>query len=501
VPALVPAFLGALHLGAVPAILPYPSERMDRAVYGRRLAAMVDTAGARGLLTTPGLATVMDEVLGTAAPPLLRLDEIAARAVGAVPVPLPPPSADRVAFLQYSSGTTDLPKGILHTHRRVLDYIAARARHDRLSSDDIVVSWLPLYHDMGLVSGLLTPLVLGLSTVLMSPHHWVRDPGLLFRAIAEHGGTFCWMPNFALNHCARAVRESDLAGVDLSRWRALILGGEPTRLASLRLFVERFAPHGFRESALATGYGMAETVEGVTIGQRGGSPNVDWVSARALREEGRADPVPPESPGGVPIVTCGRPIDGVELAIVGGDGRSLGDRRVGEVRIRSRYMLTGYHRRPDLTAVALRDGWLASGDLGYVADGQLYVCGRLKDLIITGGRNVHPEDVECLADGVAGLRPGRAVAFGLEDAATGTERVVLVCELSEDLPESGRQSIRQTLRRRAAQEQDVVLGDVRLVDRDWLIKTSNGKIARSANREKYRTQILGGGRAGSHGPA
>jgi acyl-CoA synthetase (AMP-forming)/AMP-acid ligase II len=292
------------------------------------------------------------------------------------------------------------------------------------------------------------------------------------------------MPNFAYNHCVRAVRDEDLAGVDLSSWRALVNAAEPVRLDSHRAFHERFAPWGFRESALQVAYGMAEATLFVTATEPGVPAPVDWVDRRRLAEEREAVPAEAGAPEALAMVSCGRPLRNAELRIVDERCRPLPERRVGQILIRCDSMFDGYHRQPELTARVMQDGWHLSGDMGYLAQGQLYVSGRLKDLIIVAGRNIYPQDLEAEANQVEGVHPGRTVAFGVSDPRLGTEVVVIVCELERPMSEPERERVKEEIRRRAWQ-QEVTLHDVRLVDERWLIKTSSGKISRASSREKY----------------
>jgi acyl-CoA synthetase (AMP-forming)/AMP-acid ligase II len=482
--ALVTAFWGAVLRGAMPCIFPFLSEKLDPGLYAERVRLLAEHAGARAALTWPEFV-----------PPLSRmLAEVDCRVLDAEALPRDPsqpgrpdwprPDPDSVAFLQFSSGTTGLQKGIALPHRSVLAQVRAYGGALALDEGDVVVSWMPLYHDGGLVAGFVMPLTAGVPLVLMSPFHWVRAPRDLFRAVAEFKGTLTWMPNFAYNHCVRATRDEDLAGVDLSSWRALVNAAEPCRLDSHRLFARRFAPWGFRESALQVAYGMAEATLFVTATRLDQPAPIDWVDRRALAEERRAVPVPPESTGALPMVSCGYPVEAAELRVIDDDGLDLPERRVGQILIRCASMFSGYYRRPDLTAQVMRDGWHLSGDMGYLADGQLYVSGRLKDLIIVSGRNVYPGDLEALANQVEGIHPGRTVAFGVPDPRLGTEVVVIVCELEPGLDEAARTRIAEDVRRRVW-EQEVALHDVRLVDERWLIKTSSGKISRASSREKY----------------
>jgi acyl-CoA synthetase (AMP-forming)/AMP-acid ligase II len=304
----------------------------------------------------------------------------------------------------------------------------------------------------------------------------------------EYGGTVSYMPNFALNHCVRGVRERDARDLDLRRWKLLLLGGEPVRANSLRAFTERFGAQGFRASALRAGYGLAEMVEGVTTG-RTGPPNADWISVAALQRDARAEPADENAAGATSFVSCGVPKDGAEVRIVGSDGVPLAERHVGEIEVRCDYRMHEYHRRPDLTRAAFRDGWFRTRDLGYLVDGELYVVGRKSDIILVGGSNLAPEEIEAVAEQVPGILAGRTVAFGIADEAAGTERVILVCESAQPDDVEQRIALERQLRRALTQALEITLGEMRLVERGWIVKTSSGKRARGANRDKYREQF------------
>jgi acyl-CoA synthetase (AMP-forming)/AMP-acid ligase II len=242
---------------------------------------------------------------------------------------------------------------------------------------------------------------------------------------------------------------------------------------------------------LSVCYAMAENTFAVTQTPIGLAPTVDWVQTRTLQEQRRAEPSVPFAEGSTPMVSCGLPIDGTEICILDGKGRHLPECQVGEIALRSNCMLNGYYRRPELTDQAIRHGWYHTGDMGYMAEGELYITGRKKDLIIVGGKNIYPQDLEAIAYTIPGIAPGRSVAFGMVDRALGSEAIVMVCELENDpLPEEERRKIEMELRGRVVQRSEVSLGDIRLVSRTWLIKTSSGKISRSANREKYIQQFI-----------
>jgi len=465
---LIATFLGAMAAGIVPSLAAPPAPRLDPAIYRARIRALAATAGAAALVTRGTETLPWRDALAGLPCSFVDADTLQ----GAVDEDaLPPLSSEQLAFIQYSSGSGGTQKGVAHTHRGVLRYIESK-RRGVFTSDDVVVCWTPLYHDQGLLSGLLAPAVVGFRSVLISPFHWVRQPGI--------------MPNFALNHSVRAVRDGDVQNLDLRRWKLLLLGGEPVREQSLQAFAARFAALGFRAESLRAGYGMAEMVEGVTAGHRG-PPHVDWVNVTALQNEARAETAPPGAPGSMSFVSCGVAKDGAELRIVDGDGALLAERRVGEIEVRCEYRMREYYRRPDLTAAAFRDdGWFRSRDLGYVADGELYVVGRMSDLIIVGGRKIAAEDVEAVAERLPQIANGRSVAFGVADERAGTERLVVVCESATPDDTEQRFSVERDLRRALTQELDATLGELRLVERGWIVKTSSGKKARRSNRDKYR---------------
>jgi fatty-acyl-CoA synthase len=450
------SFWGALILGAVPSMFPVLTEKLDPDAYLAAMRLLVRHAGARIVVTTADFVPLLAGATGC---PTVGFDDLSAASTATLAPVVPDP--DAVAFLQHSSGTTGLQKGVALAHRAVLNQIVSYSDALALTSSDVVVSWLPLYHDMGLIAGFLLPLVQAIPLVLMSPFDWIRRPAMLLRALHEHGGTLSWLPNFAYSHCARRILDRDLDGIDLGRVRAFINCSEPVRDASQRLFLERFAAIGVRPGQLGASYAMAENTFAVTQTPIGRPPRLD-VS------------------GGATHVSCGPPIPGVEVRIE--DARADGE--VGEIQVRSDCMLTGYHGRPDLQAGLFADGWYRTGDLGYRRDGELYVVGRKKDVIIVAGKNLYPHDIEDAVHSVAGVHPGRAVAFGVPDAAEGTELVAVVAEVdAEDAAD--RKRIGAAIRGALVTHLGVVASYVHLVGPRWLLKTSSGKIARAANRDKW----------------
>jgi fatty-acyl-CoA synthase len=486
------AFWGALYLGAIASIFPFLTEKLDPQIYMERVKELVTHSKARAVITFPEFKAELSALLAGAGCLVLSTADVPqASEKDARTVEWPVFSANKIAFLQHSSGTTGLQKGVALSHRSVLNQVQAYSQSIDLRADDVIVSWLPLYHDMGLIAGFVMPLVAGVPLVLMSPFKWVRDPKVLLQAIHRQRGTLCWLPNFAYNHSARAIRPQDLATLDLSCMRAFINCSEPVYDESHQVFLSKFGVCGVHIEALSTCYAMAENTFAVTQFPVGQAARLDWVNTRLLQEERRALPVSAATPGSSSLVSCGFPIPGTELCIMDQHDVRLPDRRVGEIALRSDCMLSGYYRRPDLTAQSIRAGWYFTGDMGYLADGQLYVTGRKKDMIIVGGKNIYPQDLEAIANATPGIAPGRSVAFGLFDKNLGSENIVMVCELEgKHHSEDHEKAIEMDLRRRVVQRSEIALADVRLVEGRWLIKTSSGKISRSANREKYIKDFL-----------
>jgi fatty-acyl-CoA synthase len=483
---LVSTFFGASLLGAIPSILPFATEKLDPIRYKASMATLIELSRPAALATDelvkPDVDNLMPEnggylpklviMRGEYSDPLDDEQQLQANT-----------DAEHTALLQHSSGTTGLQKGVALSHRAIFDQLDAYGQSLGFTQDDVVVSWLPLYHDMGLIAGFLMPLLTGARLVLMSPFDWVRGPQSILHTITEHRGTFCWLPNFAYNFCAQKIRDRDLEGVDLSSVRAFVNCSEPVYDASHRMFAERFAPYGIDMSKLSVCYAMAETVFAVSQTKIGSAPQVDVVDRASLRRDNVAQPSTDEETS-ERLVSCGMPIRDMEVCALDETTREvLPDRRVGEIALRSPYMLNEYYQRTDATEAAFHEGWYLTGDLGYLADGQVYVLGRKKDLLIVGGRNIYPQDIEALASMVEGVHPGRVAVFGVPNQQAGTEDAALVAEVDVKDDEA-LNAIRASIRRVVSGGSDITIRHIWLVSRGWLIKTSSGKVARSANRDK-----------------
>lgn len=466
------AFWGAIWLGAIPSMFPTLTEKLDPEIYARNMAELVRFSDVKAILTTDDFAPQIAAIVDCA---VLTSSDIEADGE----IELYQPSPGSIAFLQHSSGTTGLQKGVALAHHAVLNQLASYSDTLKLSTEDVIVSWLPLYHDMGLIAGFLLPLIQGVPLVLMSPFDWVAHPAMLLRAIHDYHGTLCWLPNFAYNHMARRIRERDFEAVSLTSMRAFINCSEPVRVDSHQQFLERFSECGLTENMLTVSYAMAENTFAVTQTPIGQKPHVDRIN-RPMLEEQKIAQVETNNES-LAMLSCGRPIINTQVRVMGTDGQELAERHIGELIVQSDCMLSEYYKRPDLEPFA--EGWYRTGDMGYIADGEIYVIGRQKDLIINAGKNVYPQDIEAIVNTVEGVKSGRCVAFGVPNEREGTELIAVVAEL-EDIS-LDHKTINKQIRQQVVRQSTVTVSYVTLVDGKWLIKTSSGKIARTANREKW----------------
>jgi fatty-acyl-CoA synthase len=487
---LVASFWGILYCGAVPIISHYPAHVPNRDKYKEQICKLVKNSGARGLITIPELSGELENSLRDSTCSVISSAEILP-SHGNIDTSLPEnyASSEEIAYIQYTSGSTGRQKGVRLSHRAILNFIQSYAVVLDIQPGDVIVNWPPLYHDLGLFSGTVLPLTTGIPLVLISPFKWIRNPKALLEAIQKHGGTHCIFPNFGLNHTLRSVKGQDLKGMDLSSLRFVGLGGEPIHYDSIKDFYDFFKAFGLPATSIKPGYGMAENTLAATATRKEEEVSVDWIDVRSLYDEKRAVLTDSNQNGSISVVSCGLPLDGVEVVIVDSNRNRLPERSVGEIAIRTEFLFSGYHQDPELTASVMKDGWYYTGDIGYLAKGHLYVCGRKSDLIIKGGQNIHPEDLEIVANSVPGIKPGRAVAFGIDDAATGSQKIVMVCELVPGIDIEKRGDIGRELRRRVFHELYVSISEARFVEPGWIVKTYNGRMIRSANRMKYLKEL------------
>jgi fatty-acyl-CoA synthase len=493
---LIDAFFGAILYGAIPSIMPFLTEKLSPEQYRRSLSALFQITAPSAVITYPAFETEVRQAITDSDPNGVHL--VRELLLDAEIQPMQPldldqlPGSNRlsseIVLLQHSSGTTGLQKGVALSHQAVFNQLESYAKSISLTSEDKIISWLPLYHDMGLIAGFIMPLLLGIPLVLMSPFDWVRSPARLLQAVTQYKGTLSWLPNFAYNFCAQKIRDRDLEGVDLSSWRAVINCSEPMYFKSHQMFLERFHPYGFKQEALATCYAMAENVFAVTQGGIQSPVTVDRISQNAYFSKKMARPTSGDEPF-IAMLSAGLPVEGTQVCVFTDQRTVLPERQIGELALKSNCMLTGYYNRPDATEKAFHQGWYLTGDLGYIANGEVYVTGRKKDLIIVGGKNIYPQDLENLASEVPGIYPGRTVAFGLVNEDSGTEDVVILAETDGELSGSQKEVLENLIRQYVTRSSDIALRFVKVVDHGWLLKTSSGKIARSANREKYLKEL------------
>lgn len=476
----IAAFWGAIHLGAVPTILPYLNMEPLPPVYQSPLAALTEFAGAKAVLTVPEFVSSLRQWVTETNAAVIVKGQV--RENEPIETPLTFRNREDLACIQLTTGSTGASKGAMISHRALLNRMASLATTFDLHSRDVLVYWWPLYQTAGFQNIVIAPIVLDCVVVNIAPQRWAHQPHVLFQAIHRFQGSCSILPNSGLMHCVRNVRDQDLLDVDLRSWRTLGVSGETVQQESLHAFAERFAPYGFSAKALKPYYVGTEYGQ-IAVTKTGEPYHVDWVSRAELDAHGQAIPHASDAENVKPIVSCGILAPGVEVAIADGEGRQLQERRVGEIQVRSAMLFSGYYQRPDLTTSVLREGWAQTGDLGYLADGQLYLCDRKKDVIIIGGRNVYALDLEATAEKIVGKVSNGVVAFGVADADLGTERPVLVIETTRPLSEGEQLDFDAQLRRQIFQNHAVALADVRFVAPGWVVRAS--KISRTANRQKY----------------
>jgi fatty-acyl-CoA synthase len=504
-PDFYPLYLGIGLIGAIPSILAYPNPRLHPDKFRQGLEGMAHHSGLDWILTERALEETIRPLVRKETTTIRGLlfplewragGQGSDRDLAAVAGRIHREGLDAPCLLQHSSGTTGLQKAVVLSHRAVLDHLRHYGDSIQIDARDKVVSWLPLYHDMGLIAAFHLPLARGIPLVQIDPFEWVQAPGMFLSAVSSERGTLGWLPNFAYNLMADRIHEEDLSGVRLDSLRMLVNCSEPVRQDSHEKFLRRFAPYGLGPQVLAACYAMAETTFAATQTAPGRGARAIAVSREAL-SRGSFLPVPGNERREAKFcVSSGEVISGCVLKVADEEGRELPDGQVGEIAIRSVSLFDGYRNQPEKTAEVLRDGWYFSGDYGARHAGEYYILGRKKDIIIVAGRNIAPEDVEDAVNEVAGVIPGRVVAFGLEDPDSGTEQACVIAETAETADE-GLRSIRRAIVE-AGIGIDVALAKVFLVPPRWLIKSSSGKLSRKANRQRIvdQPQAAARGQAG-----
>ena len=478
------AFFGVLLAGAVPVPIYPPARPSQLEEHVRRHARILANAQVEALVTVPEAAAV-SRLLQLRVPTLHHIFS-ASELVDKSTAPLATPSfsPESLALLQYTSGSTGSPKGVMLTHRHLLADIQAMGRHVHASAEDVLVSWLPLYHDMGLIGSWLASLYFGCRFVVMPPMAFLARPASWLRAIHDYRGTISGSPNFGYELAARRAADADLAGLDLSCWRVAVNGAEPVMPETLERFQVRFGPLGFRREAMTPVYGLAEAAVGVTFPPPGRGPVIDSISRERVMRSGRAEPALSTEQRPLRFVSCGAPLGGFQVRIVDEAGRELPERLEGNVQFTGPSATEGYYRNAEATA-RLRSGlWRDSGDRGYMAAGELFLTGRSKDLIIRRGRHIYPEEIERLIGELPHVRKGSVVALGSVDPHTATERLIIVAETySLNTPQRGElmKGINQSVIQCVGEPPEEIV----LAAPHTVLKTSSGKLRRADTRDAY----------------
>lgn len=481
-------FIGVLLAGGIPVPI-YPPFRMHMLeAYAKTEARILTNAGVR-ILVTFEQAEKLSHLLKAFVPSLKHITTVENLLQ---PNLLKNPfqaKSNNFAFIQYTSGSTADPKGVLLSHANLIANIRAYGKGIAVNPDDVAVSWLPLYHDMGLIAMWLGSMYFGIPLVLLTPFSFLNHPEKWLWAIHYHRGTLTGAPNFAYELCVRKIEPPMIEGLDLSSLRLSANGAEKVYPRTLEEFIKKFKPYGFAPTALLPVYGLAESTVGLSIPPLNQKYRVDYVERKAFEEDQKAIPVDNDK-SALAFVSCGFPLEGHQIRIVDDQGNVLPERSVATLQFRGPSSMQGYYNNPRATAAIYHDGWWDSGDLAYMADGEVFITGRRKDLIIKSGRNIYPAEIEELVGAIKGVRQGCVVAFGVTDTNRGTEQLIVVAETRET-DKAKRESLTEQINDAIASTLDIVPDEIVLAPPHAVPKTSSGKLQRAASKTKYLAGHLG----------
>lgn len=494
-PELVATFFGAALLGAVPMLMEPPLAEGRARVWGQRVGEVLRRVRPRLLVAASAAGRYAGPLAEAAGVPVVPPSTVLA--AGVRPAGGDP---DAVAVLQLTSGTLGAAKAAGLTHRALFANAAAIAARTPYRADDVMVSWLPLHHDMGLSGALLSGFLHRIPVVLLPPMAFLLRPERWLQAVHRFRGTLSPAPNFGYQLCATRVRDEALAGLDLGSWRVTYNGAEPVAAATLRRWQERFGRYGVRPQSMRPAYGMAEMCVAVALTGPDEPPRVEHVDRDALADAGRAVPVRPRATGARALVSVGRPLPGYQVRVVDAAGRSTEDHVLGRIRVRGPSMMAGYLGDPAATTAAIRDGWLDTGDVGFLAGDELFVTGRATDLLIVAGRNYHPYPAEAAAATVHGVRTGGVAVVGMPDPARGTEAVVVVVESALASRPRQRDALAARVGRVVTDELGVRPDRVVVVRPGALPRTPSGKLRRAqVAAELHAAELLAAAGDGAGG--
>ncbi|NPA48451.1 MAG: fatty acyl-AMP ligase [Thermodesulfobacteria bacterium] len=478
-PLFVKFFFACQYAGYVPVPLPLMLQLNSAENYVSQLVRFLEISSAKAFFAPPEFLKFVEEAAQRAGLEIFGSEDV----LSSVPesaAGLEPLSAEELAYIQFTSGSTRFPRGVMVTQRALMHNLHLISKYGVSRQEgDRAVSWLPFYHDMGLVGLVLAPLAAQVSVDYMSPKDFIVRPGLWLRLISEHRATISFSPPFGYELAAMRLKEEDLKELDLSSWRIAGVGAEMIRFSVLEKFAEKFAPCGFDSRAFTPCYGMAECTLAISFTTPGEGVKTDVVNREVLAREGRVKPCERESREAKVLVRCGRPLPGLEVEVRAPDGRVLPEEQVGVLFVRGESVMAGYLGDPEATREVLKDGWLNTGDLAYLREGEIVITGRVKDMIIVHGKNVWPQDIENLAESLPEVRSGNACAFAIPDEE-GKDHPVLVVQVSLS-PEK-----EATLKARLASLIRKELGIdclVVLVPKNTIVRTTSGKPARSHTRK------------------
>ena len=490
------SFFGVMLAGGVPVPI-YPPTRPDRIEdYVRRQIVILRNAGVRFIIGFDRIKAVL-QIISVNLPSLIEVTNVNSLLRSRARLGAGSVKPAGISVLQYTSGSTGDSKGVPLTHSNILGNIRAIGSAVEVQPDDAIVSWLPLYSDLGLIGTWLLSFYYAIPITILSPLDFLRRPELWLQAIHDSRGTLSAGPNYAYELCARRIPSWTLEGIDLNCWRVAVNAGEPVLPETVDRFTNRFQPYGFRPESMLPCFGLAESTVALTIPPANRLPVRHRIKRNSFETSSRAEPATEDGPTPLCFFSTGRPVEGQQIRIVDENLNDIAEREVGRLLFRGKTTMAGYYRNPEMTSTAVtEDGWVASGDYGYLADGEFYFTGRSKDSIIKAGRKMSPLDVESMIGNLTGVQPGSAVAFGSPDKFSGAQRLVITAETRTTSQEDFRRMEAEIVRL-----VDTILGmppdDIRLLEPGSLPRTSNGKLRRGDIKSLY---VKGKLRSGSRPP-